>query len=54
MPLRSGLTNLIQRTAAQVKFFTNFSCEGGRQLLKHALNFAVELAILGWLFFKSL
>jgi hypothetical protein len=26
----------------QVKFFTNFSCEAGGQLLKHALDFVVS------------
>jgi len=28
--------------AGQVKYFTNFSCEGGGQLLKHALDFVVS------------
>jgi hypothetical protein len=26
----------------QVNFFTNFSCEGGGQLLKHGLEFVVS------------
>jgi hypothetical protein len=32
----------------QVKFFTNFSCEGGGQLLKHGLDFVVSQTTFDW------
>jgi hypothetical protein len=32
----------------QVKFFTNFSCEGGGQLLKHGLDFVVSRTTFDW------
>jgi len=31
-----------------VKFFTNFSCESGGQLLKHGLDFEVSQTTFDW------